>query len=177
MKRRLNETTTVEVQRALFNADGAISVASAKEELQSAKLAAAKIDKFLTLRCEIDALPPTFTRLKHEVGKGEGVCRGNIYNGKCYKCQEFAPGVMAYSFKATICEVGDDDINMQVMCAEGAGTSMFGMTAQAFMEQTTDHRASLVERISNVPITCGFMLKYDPDTDDAMMCIYDINLA
>ena len=107
------------------------------------------------------------------------ICRGNVLNGRCYSCGDSVPGVPAFSFKATIIECGDgEDLpKLSVICADGAGNSMFGCTAEAFRALTDDGRADLIENISNVPITCGLMMKYDPDKDDEMMCIYDVALA
>ena len=88
MKRRLNEVTSPDAQRSLFQASNALTVSELKDIVAAMSEAAVEADKHYKMKCQIESLPPDFLKTKHNVGSGD-ICRGVVYNGKCFKCKQF----------------------------------------------------------------------------------------
>jgi hypothetical protein len=84
--------------------------------------------------------------LKHEVGK-EVRCRGLIKGGQCKRCEQFVPGILAYSFVLEIRDVVKDSCRLMIRCTDGAGDCLFGMDAANFNALTTVEKEDAKEKI------------------------------
>ena len=103
------------------------------------------------------------------------MCTGKIRDGVCINCYEETNGVDAYSFKAKIAKIKDDSKTLNVTCSEGAGKSMFGMSATEWNELTTDKKKDAIENILCRAVTSGVWLKGNKTKPgDVMIVLYDV---
>ena len=111
--------------------------------------------------------------LKHETGKF-ATCRGTIVDNKCKECKLITPGVLAYSFEMIVRENTDEDSpQLCLRCADSAGESLFGMNASEFTLLSQAEKRTKIEKLLEMPMFSGVMVKYDVDTDDFLKLAYN----
>ena len=92
--------------------------------------------------------------------------------GICYKCGEYAAGVEAYSFKAILADVDDEDQTIVASCAEGAGKSLFDdMEASDFKLLPLEEKKDKVEKNMFVPKKGSCWVKFEANKGQAPIVV------
>ena len=175
MKRIAEEGVDDDTKRRLF-ANGpeiVLSVNDLNGVLLEAQRAGKNGESFHTIAFTIQDVnaASAFTVRKHGLNVGD--CKGKIINGNCRKCGEYVLGEEAYSFKACIADLADDDIQLTVTCAEGAGRSLFKMDASAFVRLSDDEKKNAVEAFMFLPKKSGCWVKVEKDMNP-LVVIYQV---
>ena len=178
MKRIAEEGISPDAKKQLFQAgvnDG-LSIKDLNEIIERIKTEKNNVDKHYKASFIITDVDSTskLTVKKHAVGQG-APCTGKIQNGKCWNCGELTHGVDAYSFRASLQDVEDETQFLNVMCTEGAGSTLCGTDATTFSELAVESQKDLIEKFLYVPIKGGVWIKYKADENNMLVLIYGCN--
>ena len=173
MKRIRAEGLSSSAKRLMFQDSNALTLKNLFEIVESIKSKGVKHEVHYKIRFCFEDIQFDVIADKHGVGRN-AKCSGRVRDGRCMKCKETGViPVLAYSFKAKIHEINDEDTTTQVLCTESAGETMFGMPATMFNFQSESDRLSLIENISNVPVHAGLWINFSPP-DDLLLLVYDV---
>jgi len=178
MKRIAEEGISPDAKKQLFQAgvnDG-LSIKDLNEIIERIKTEKKDVDKHYKASFIITDVDSTskLTVKKHGVGQGVP-CTGKIQNGKCWGCGEYTHGVDAYSFRASLQDVEDETQTLNVMCTEGAGSTLCGADATTYSELALESQKDVIEKFMFVPIKSGVWIKYKGEANDLLVLIYGCN--
>ena len=117
-------------------------------------------------------LSPEISRVKHTLT--QGMCRGNVVNGVCRKCTATVMGIIGYAFDIMVRDA-DSARNGKVVLkgAEGAGNSLFGMTAVDYAMLNDERKADFIEEKTFEKFVFGVWVKAI-DADDILAVAYNM---
>ena len=168
MKRKLDETTSVEAQRDLFQEAPLKTVTDLIEMMEVVK--SNKTKCFMRVKFNITSISPDVVRLKH-AEEHNAPCRGIITAGKCNFCQTYVPGVVCYSFMLMINDVDHDEVVCKTIAAKVLGTSIFQMSAEAFSNLSSQARADVIESAMTRTYRAGTHIHPDDKTGGAICAL------
>ena len=178
MKRKQAEVLDVTARRSLFNEQSAITVKDALEVIDRVTQGAIACKKFYKIVFAFEDIAFETVKEKHmAMINDKDFCRGLVRNGKCCNpaCQQDGiVGVPSYSFKSILRPPDANEPLLQVQCSAGAGSTMFGCEAGVFKAKPDAEQLTAIEMISGKPMKAGIIITHDPDTDDTLVCIYDV---
>ena len=179
MKRIAEAGVDDDTKRALFKdgLESCLSVVELKSIVENMQNAKQNAEKFYTVTFSIQDLNAInkFSVLKHGL---QGACKGTVINGICRECSQATPGIETFSFKAIIADIDDEETQLTVTCANGAGRSMFRMEAMQFDALSTSEKQDKVENVMFVPLKAGVWIKFEAGKGDtALIVIYKVRIA
>jgi len=167
-----------EKRRKFAGKSSSLSVKALKEIAQKMASDDETAKAFYRVEFTIDELSSTdVVQLKHEVGWPVN-CAGFVRNNKCLKCGLDTPGIPSYSFRAILADLEDDKCTIVVNGKDGAGTSMFGMTADAFYLSTSAVKKEKIEAVLCAPASAQVSMQYTKGgPGDPLISVYDYLLT
>ena len=101
-------------------------------------------------------------KLKHNVTESPDMttCFGIVEDGKCKKCGEHTPGVVAYSFEFSMMDFHDQSKCVHLSGAQSAGIGFFGMSAREFNTLTETERKNKMMNMMYKPFIFNTMVEY-----------------
>ena len=177
MKMLAEEGISIDAKRRKFIANTTTLSVKALKEMAKKMMDANKEDKaFYRVAFTIEEFSATgadLVQLKHEIG-WPVTCTGFVRNGRCIKCSDYVPGIAVYDFKMIIADIDDDTSTMIINGKEGAGPSMFGVHASAFLGTSAEWKKSKMEAVLCAPASAMVTMSFKPNSNhDVQISLYD----
>ena len=172
MKKRHHQEMSAEQRSDLFEAEHGLSIEALREKIRLIEESGSPEKIWQQAKYVITDFSPVQVKAKHSVGIGG--CTGTIdASGKCRECGEFTPGVLCYSFTMYVRDIKKPELKLKLACAEGAGNSLFKMSAAEFNALDANAVDDVLEKCQEVPILSGIMLKHNMDKMETFALAYN----